>query len=175
MIVTPRLLLRPWRDVDREPFAAMNADPEVMEHFPSTLDRNQSDASIDLFTDHIEAEGFGFWAVEHLDSAAFLGVVGLQRLKWDNPIQPGVEIGWRLARTAWGQGFASEAAKACVAYGFGQLALRQIVSFTAVPNLRSQAVMQRIGMRRRADLDFEHPAVAVGHVLRPHVVYSIEA
>jgi RimJ/RimL family protein N-acetyltransferase len=175
VIVTERLLLRPWREADRDPFAAMNADPEVMRYFPTPLDRLQSDSCIDLFTDHIEAEGFGFWALEHVETAAFLGVVGLQWLMWDNPIQPGVEIGWRLGRPAWGHGFAAEAAKACLAYGFGALALRQIVSFTAVGNARSEAVMRRIGMRRRPDLDFEHPAMSLGSPLRPQIVYSIEA
>lgn len=174
MIETERLILRPWTDADREPFAAMCADPEVMRHFPATLIRAESDAVVDRMVNHQAEHGFCFFALERKADGAFLGFTGMMTLKPENPLQPGVEIGWRLAREAWGAGYASEAALAAIAHGFDALGLKQIVSFTAAENLRSQAVMQRIGMTRRADLDFDHPAVPEGHRLRPHVVYAIE-
>jgi RimJ/RimL family protein N-acetyltransferase len=172
MIETERLILRPWRDADREPFAAMCADPEVMRHFPATLTRAESDAVVERMVAHQAAHGFCFFALERAADGAFLGFTGMMTLKPENPLQPGVEIGWRLAREAWGAGYASEAALAVIQHGFDVLGLKQIVSFTATENLRSQAVMQRIGMIRRSDLDFDHPAVPEGHRLRPHVVYS---
>ncbi|MDG2520810.1 GNAT family N-acetyltransferase [Caulobacter segnis] len=174
MIETERLILRPWTDADREPFAAMCADPEVMRHFPATLNRTESDAVVERMVAHQADHGFSFFALERKADGAFLGFTGMMTLKTENPLQPGVEIGWRLAREAWGAGYASEAALAAIRHGFDTLGLEQIVSFTATENLRSQAVMQRIGMTRRADLDFDHPAVPEGHRLRPHVVYAIE-
>lgn len=174
MIETERLILRTWRDADREPFAAMCADPEVMRHFPAPLTRVESDAVVERMVAHQAEHGFCFFALERKADGAFLGFTGMMTLKPENPLQPGVEIGWRLAREAWGAGYASEAALAAIAQGFDSLGLKQIVSFTATENLRSQAVMQRIGMTRRADLDFDHPAVPEGHRLRPHVVYAIE-
>lgn len=174
MIETERLILRPWRDADREPFAAMCADPEVMRHFPALLTRVESDAVVERMVAHQAEHGFCFFALERKSDGAFLGFTGMMTLKPENPLQPGVEIGWRLAREAWGAGYASEAALAAIAHGFDRLALKQILSFTATENLRSQAVMQRIGMTRRANLDFDHPAVPEGHRLRPHVVYAIE-
>ncbi|MET0338771.1 MAG: GNAT family N-acetyltransferase [Caulobacter sp.] len=174
MIETERLILRPWTDADRAPFAVMCADPEVMRHFPATLTRAESDAVVDRMVNHQAEHDFCFLALERKADGAFLGFTGMMTLKPENPLQPGVEIGWRLARQAWGAGYASEAALAAIAHGFDVLGLKQIVSFTATENLRSQAVMQRIGMTRRADLDFDHPAVPEGHRLRPHVVYAIE-
>lgn len=174
MIETERLILRRWRDADREPFAAMCADPEVMRHFPALLTRAESDAVVQRMVAHQAGHGFCFFALERKSDGAFLGFTGMMTLKPENPLHPGVEIGWRLAREAWGAGYASEAALAAIAHGFDSLGLKRIVSFTATENLRSQAVMQRIGMTRRADLDFDHPAVPEGHRLRPHVVYAIE-
>ena len=172
MIETERLILRPWRGSHRAPFAAMCADPQVMAHFPAILSREESDAVVDRMADHQSIHGFCFFALERKDDGAFLGFTGLMTLKPENPLQPGVEIGWRLAREAWGAGHASEAARAAIAHGFEALGLTEIVSFTATENLRSQAVMPRIGMTRRAELDFDHPAVPEGHRLRPHVVYT---
>ncbi|WP_269715306.1 GNAT family N-acetyltransferase [Caulobacter sp. NIBR2454] len=172
MIETERLILRPWRGADRAPFAALCADPEVMAHFPATLSREESDAVVDRLADHQALHGFCFFALERKEDGAFLGFTGLMTLKPENPLQPGVEIGWRLARQAWGAGYASEAARAAIEHGFEVLGLAEIVSFTATENLRSQAVMERIGMTRRAELDFDHPAVPEGHRLRPHVVYT---
>ncbi|MDP1630705.1 MAG: GNAT family N-acetyltransferase [Caulobacter sp.] len=175
MIETPRLILRGWREADLEPWAALNADPEVMRHFPTTYSRVESDAMAAVNQTHIEQHGFGLWAVERRDDGAFLGFTGLMTLRESNPLAPGVEAGWRLARHAWGQGYATEAARAALDFGFTRLALATIVAFTAAPNLPSQAVMGRLAMIRRPDLDFDHPAVPEGHVLRPHRVWSAAA
>lgn len=160
---TPRLLLRAWRPEDREPFAALNADPEVMEHFPAPLTRKQSDAFVDRVERHFVDHGYGLWAVEH--DGAFAGYVGLE---WTDALGGhDLEVGWRLARRAWGQGIATEAATAALAHGLQQVP--EIVSFTALTNQRSQAVMQRIGMRRAGE--FDHPRLPEGHWLRRHVLY----
>lgn len=183
-IVTERLLLRRWTDADREPFARMNADPAVMEHFPAVLDRAASDALIDRIEAGFERNGFGrggfgLWAVERLDSGRFIGFVGLAvpsfTAHFTSPhgSEPGpaIEIGWRLAADAWGNGYASEAASAVLEYGFGTVGLGEIVSFTACSNVRSQRVMERIGMVRDAAGDFRHPALPDDHPLAPHVLY----
>ena len=150
----------------------MNADAEVMRYFPATLTREEAEAQMGRARSHIDEHGFGFWAVERRSDGAFLGFTGLMRLKDDNPLQPGVETGWRLARQAWGQGYASEAAAASLRHGFEKLGLHSIVAFTATTNLPSQAVMVRIGMTRREDLDFDHPALPKGHPLERHVVWE---
>lgn len=172
MITTERLVLRQWQPSDLEPWAAMNADPEVMRYFPVTLTREEAEAAMTRAQGHIEEHGFGAWAMERRDDGAFLGFTGLMRLKDDNPLHPGVETGWRLARQAWGHGYASEAARASLKHGFETLGLASIVAFTATTNLPSQAVMQRIGMTRREDLDFDHPALPKGHALERHVVWE---
>jgi RimJ/RimL family protein N-acetyltransferase len=175
MIETERLILRNWRASDLEPWAAMNADPAVMEHFPALLTADESAAMLAASQALITEKGWGLWAVERRADGVFLGFTGLMPLRESNPLAPGVEIGWRFARHAWGAGYASEAARAALAYGFEQLALPEIVSFTATGNLRSQAVMDRIGMTRREDLDFDHPALPKGHVLERHVVWVARA
>ena len=173
MPTTPRLLLRRWRREDREPFAALNADPEVMRHFRSPLDR----ASSDTFVDRIEASfdelGYGLWAVEVVADGRFIGFTGLARQTFPAPFTPCVEVGWRLARDAWGHGYATEAARAALDVGFGELRLAEIVSMTAVSNARSQAVMRRLGMTRDPVDDFAHPSLPEDHPLRPHVLYRI--
>lgn len=174
MIETPRLILRGWRESDLDPWAALNADPEVMRHFPATQTRIESDAMAARNQDHIDQHGFGLWAVERREDGAFLGFTGLMVLRESNPLAPGVEAGWRLARHAWGQGYATEAARAAMDDGFTRLGLKQVVAFTARPNLPSQAVMARLGMTRRPDLDFDHPMVPEGHALRPHLVWSLD-
>ncbi len=171
MIETARLLLRPWQDSDHAPYAALNADPEVRRYFPSTLTRDESDASADRIAAHFETHGFGLWAMERRDTGDFLGFTGLNMLEAADPLFPGVEVGWRLARHAWGQGFASEAARASLTDGFERCGIDEIVAFTAVINAPSEAVMKRIGMQRDAARDFDHPAVEVGSPLRPHIVY----
>ncbi|MCU1719008.1 GNAT family N-acetyltransferase [Pseudomonas sp. 5P_3.1_Bac2] len=173
-ILTPRLRLRQWQDSDYAPFAALNADPEVMRYFPAPLSQAQSDAIANRCHELIAARGWGFWALEALSSGAFIGFLGLHIPDADLPCSPCVEIGWRLAQPYWGQGLAHEAAQAALAYGFNQLQLAQIVAFTSVHNLRSQALMQRLNMQREA-ANFEHPAVPVGHWLREHCLYRLDA
>jgi RimJ/RimL family protein N-acetyltransferase len=172
-LTTDRLLLRQWRDSDREPFAALNADPAVMEHFPALQTREQSDSLIDRNIPELDERGWGLWALEVKDTGEFIGFTGLNVPTFDAPFLPGVEIGWRLAKGAWGNGYASEAARAALAYGFGPAELGGIVSFTATTNLPSQRVMQRIGMVRDEAGDFDHPRVEEGHRLRRHVLYRI--
>jgi ribosomal-protein-alanine N-acetyltransferase len=172
-IRTDRLLLRPWRDSDLEPFAAINADPAVMKHFPRPLDRSESDAFVARIRAHFEREGFGFWAVEAPGAAPLVGLVGLARPAFEAPFSPCVEIGWRLAREHWGKGYATEAARASLRFGFEQLGLTEIVSFTVPENVRSRAVMERLGMMRSAVDDFDHPVLPEGHKLRRHVLYRI--
>ena len=169
---TTRLLLRQWTDADRTPFAALNADPEVMEHFPSTLTRRQSDEFVVRMSEHLDDHGWGLWAVEVVENEEFVGFVGLWPIG-SNPF-PGeeiIEIGWRLKRSAWGRGYATEAATAVLEHAFDVLGLDEVVSVTAATNRRSVAVMERIGMTRDPASDFEHVRLPEGHPLRPHVVY----
>ena len=173
MLRTDRLVLRAWREEDRAPYAALNADPEVRRWFPGTLSRAESDAQLDRLQANIETHGFGFWAVEAPGLAPFIGFVGLQRLPFDAPFTPAVEIGWRLAQAFWKRGFATEAAHAVLAHGFGPLAFDEIVAITVPDNHPSRRVMARIGMTRDPSGDFDHPALAADHPLRRHVLYRI--
>jgi len=170
---TARLILRPWREEDLAPFAALNADPEVMEYFPRTLTRAESDNVAEAIAAHFDAHGFGLWAVEVPGVAPFIGFTGLSVPRFEAPFTPAVEVGWRLARAWWGRGYASEAARVALAFGFETLALDEIVSFTAAGNLRSRRVMQRIGMHEDVPGAFDHPALAEGHPLRAHVLYRL--
>ena len=172
---TERLLLRGWRDADLEPFAALNGDPETMRYFPAPLTREESDALAARARAQIEAEGWGLWAVEVPGVADFAGFVGLAIPSFEASFTPAVEVGWRLAREHWGKGYATEAARAAVAHGFGELGLDEIVSFTLRLNEPSIRVMERIGMTRDPAEDFDHPRVPVGHPLRPHVLYRLRA
>ena len=172
-IETPRLILRPWRDADREPFAALNADPIVMRHFPQTIGRDASDAFIDRMIALAERNGYSFAAIESRADGAFLGMAGIGDVNFDAPFGPAVEIGWRLPRYAWGRGIASEAARAWLRYGFTTAGLESIVSFTATTNERSEAVMRRIGMVRAEPPTFDHPLLPDDHPLRRHVLYVI--
>lgn len=167
--------MRGWRPDDRPPFAAMNADPEVMAHFPAPLSRAESDQLVDRIGAEFARHGFGLWALEVAETGAFIGFTGLIMQTFEVHFTPAVEVGWRLARTAWGHGYAAEAARAALAYGFGEAGLDEIVSMTAVSNTRSQAVMRRIGMTRDPADDFEHPKIPAGHRLRPHVLYRLTA
>ncbi|HEX4865697.1 MAG TPA: GNAT family N-acetyltransferase [Acidimicrobiales bacterium] len=172
-IESARLVLRGWTLADLEPFAAMNADPQVMEHFPSTLSHQQSDELVDWIVADFERDGFGLWALEVRETAEFIGFTGLSVPSFEALFTPAVEIGWRLAKSAWGNGFATEAATAALDFGFNQTRLSEVVSFTSVTNLRSQAVMHRLGMTRNSADDFEHPNIQIGHRLRPHVLYRM--
>lgn len=169
---TPRLRLRQWRESDREPFAAMNADPAVMEFFPALQSRASSDASIDAWQAQFATQGWSNWAAELMASGQFIGFVGLSVPRRALPFSPCVEIGWRLMRSHWGSGLATEAARGALRVGFERLALAEIVSFTAIGNHRSRAVMERIGMYN-ANQDFEHPGVPEAHPLRLHCLYRI--
>ncbi|MBO4206989.1 GNAT family N-acetyltransferase [Micromonospora echinofusca] len=175
---TSRLVLRQWRDDDLPFFAALNADPEVMEHFPAPLNRQDSDGLANRAAAHVATHGWGLWAVEVVaegspDQGRFAGFTGLSVPSFEAHFTPAVEVGWRLARWAWGRGYASEAARAAVAYGFGRLGLAEVVSFTAVPNRRSAAVMRRIGMTHDPADDFDHPKLPDGDPLRRHVLYRL--
>jgi RimJ/RimL family protein N-acetyltransferase len=163
--------MRRWRDEDRAPFAAMNADPVVMEYFLAPLTPADSNAMIDKIEEGFEGNGFGLWALEVMDSGEFIGFTGLSVPSFDAPFTPAVEVGWRLSRSAWGHGYASEAATRALAFGFEDVGLDEILSWTAVTNTRSQAVMSRIGMTHDPADDFDHPRIPEGHPLRRHVLY----
>lgn len=171
---TDRLLLRGWRDDDRDAVAAMNADPEVMEHFPAPLSRVESDEFLDRTIERWRDGGPSWWAVEVLDGPGCIGFVGLAEVRFDAPFVPAVEVGWRLARSHWGRGYAPEAARAALEYGFDTMALDLIVSFTVVANSNSRRVMEKIGMRHDPAGDFDHPALPIGDPLRRHVLYLID-
>jgi RimJ/RimL family protein N-acetyltransferase len=169
---TQRLRLVAWHERHIAPFAAMNADPEVMRYFPATLTEEQTRAAVEIGRNQFAERGWSNWAVELKHSAEFIGFVGLSMPRRQLPFSPCVEVGWRLARRFWGHGYATEGAKASLAVGFGQLGLTETVSFTALTNLPSRAVMERIGMRNTGR-DFEHPAVPEGSPLRRHCLYAI--
>lgn len=170
---TDRLLLRRWHEQDLAPLAAMNADPIVMEHIPSTLSPTQSATMVERIEICFQQRGYGLWAVEVPGAASFIGYVGLLPVDPELPFAPGVEIGWRLARDFWGNGYATEAAKAAIAFAFGELDLEEIVSFTAEVNTRSRRVMERLGMARDPIDDFEHPQLPPGSRLSMHVLYKL--
>jgi RimJ/RimL family protein N-acetyltransferase len=174
LLRTPRLLLREWRAEDREPFAALNADPRVMEHLPAPLSRRQSDALARRSVQHFELHGFGPWAVEVPGVAPFVGFVGLVVPAFEAHFTPCVELGWRLAAGHWGHGYATEAALASARHAFDVVGLERLVSFTTPQNVRSQAVMQRIGMTHDPADDFDHPRFPPGHRLSRHVMYRLE-
>jgi RimJ/RimL family protein N-acetyltransferase len=175
LLKTDRLVLRRWRYSDREFFAALNADPEVMEHFPATLTKDESDALIDRIEAFFEQRGFGFWALEIAETGQFIGFTGLSVPRFQAHFTPAVEIGWRLTRSSWGHGYASEAARRALSFAFDDFGLAEVVSFTSSTNLRSQAVMKRIGMTNDPADDFDHPLVDEGHLLRRHVLWRMAA
>ena len=171
MIETERLILRPWREADVAPFRAMSRDPEVMRYLGPLTDEATSRAGYERMV-AIEAEvGFCFWAIERKDAAAFIGFCGL--LPGTSPIEGEIEIGWRLARNAWGQGYAREAAAAALDWGWANLDTQSIVAITVPANVRSWGLMERIGMTRVVDGDFDHPNLAAGDPLRRHLLYRI--
>jgi RimJ/RimL family protein N-acetyltransferase len=170
---TERLVLREWRDEDREPFATLNADERVAEHLSGPLDRAASDALIDRIVAHWASDGHGLWAVERREDGRFLGFVGLAAPNFEAAFTPCVEIGWRLAADAWGRGYATEAARAALRFGFERLGLDEIVSFTVPANVRSRAVMERLGLTRDPADDFDHPSLAADDPRRRHVLYRL--
>lgn len=173
MLETERLILRRWRRSDFAPFAALNADARVMAHFLRPLPAADSDALIARLQDHWSDHGFGVGAVERKADGVFLGMAGLAWARFNAPVCPCVEIGWRFAAEHWGQGFATEAARAWAAHGFETLGLAEIVAFVVPANLRSQAVTARLGMRRDPARDFDHPLLPEGHPLQPHWLFAL--
>jgi RimJ/RimL family protein N-acetyltransferase len=175
VLTTDRLILRRWQESDRQPFAAMNADPHVMQFLGKSLTREESDRLIDRIEAGFVQSGFGLCAVELRQDHSFLGFIGLSVPNFQAAFTPCVEIGWRLAAHAWGQGFATEGAQAMAAYAFNTLKLESIVSFTAVENTRSRRVMEKLGMTFDPSESFDHPNLPEGHLLRRHVLYRLRA
>lgn len=171
---TDRLILRPFEDGDRDAFATLNADAEVMRWFPVPLDRETSDRMIDICLANTARDGFSFSAVE-LKSGGFIGMCGLSIPGYETHFTPCIEIGWRFARGAWGNGYATEAARAWLSHGFNNLNLAEIVSFTTVSNKASARVMERIGMTRDPRDDFIHPGIDAGSHIAPHVLYRLQS
>jgi len=172
-LTTDRLILRRWRDSDRELFARMNADAQVMEFFAERLSREKSDALVDRAEGHFREHGFGPYAAEFRGAGTFIGFIGLSIPSFQAHFTPCVEIGWRLAADYWGQGLATEGARAAVRYGFENLGLDEIVSFTVPRNIRSRRVMEKLGMTHNSADDFDHPLLPVGHPLQRHVLYRL--
>lgn len=173
-MTSERLILRPWREDDLDALAQLCADPEVMAHFPSTLDRAGSAQLLGRLMAHQAEHGFTFWCLERREDGVFVGFTGLARVGFYAPFVPAVEIGWRLARPFWGQGYALEAARRALSFAFDELGLAQVVAFTVPANCNSWGLMERLGMRRDAAGDFEHPNLPAGHPLRPHLLYRID-
>jgi len=172
-IETARLLLRPWRDADVDAWSAMNADPRVMEFFPSAYSREESEEVATRLRKRLDDAGRGWWIVEMKDGGAFAGTIALQSVPFDAHFTPALEVGWRLPFAAWGKGIATEGGGAAIAFAFEQLGYDELVSMTARLNVRSQRVMERLGMTHDPRDDFEHPRIDPGHRLRPHVLYRI--
>lgn len=170
---TPHLLLRQWQPSDLEPFALMSSDADVMRYYPAPWSREQSDVFAQRVMRLIDERGWGFWAIEERASRQFIGFVGLHVPSHELPFSPCVEVGWRLAKPYWGLGYATEAAQSAISFGFQQLHLKELVAFTAITNLKSRAVMERLGMQ--FDSEFDHPQVSVQSVLRRHVLYRLHS
>lgn len=173
ILETDRLLLRTWRDDDLEPFFAINQDPQVMEFFPSLQDLETTQRLITRSKEHLKAHSYSLYACERKDIRAFIGFIGLMTPHFDAHFTPAIEIGWRLASSAWGKGFATEGARAILEDGFQRLELSEIVSFTAKQNQKSIRVMEKIGLKHDAKDDFDHPKLEEGHPLRRHVLYRL--
>jgi RimJ/RimL family protein N-acetyltransferase len=172
-LTTARLTLRRWRESDREPFQALNADPHVMEFFPALLTAKETDQAVTRIEEHFERHGFGLYAAELIGTETFIGFIGLSVPTFEAPFMPAVEIGWRLAYEHWGQGLAAEGARAVVHYAFATLQLPGLVSFTVPANWRSRRVMENIGMIHDPSGDFDHPRLPECHPLRRHVLYRL--
>jgi RimJ/RimL family protein N-acetyltransferase len=178
-LITERLRLRNWRDDDLEPWFEMSQDREVMEHFPGLFTREQAAAGLARQASFITEKGYGFWAVEVVGGAPFIGFCGIKDVLFDAPFTPAIEVGWRLARPHWGKGYATEAARASIEYGFGTLGVDEIVAFLLPANHRSAAVCERLGMRRDPSGDFDHPLIPPGtisvggHPQQRHILYRL--
>ncbi len=170
---TPRLILRPWKDSDLEPMAALNADSQVMEFFPNVMTREETAAMIERIKARYASDGFCFWAADEKETGNFIGFIGLGRPSIEAHFIPCVEIGWRLAHAYWGKGYAPEGAQAVLKDGFERINLDEIVAMTSAINAKSIRVMEKISMHRDAKDDFMHPIFEDGHHLKPHVLYRI--
>ena len=170
-LASERLLMRPWRPEDRAPFAALNADPRVTATLSGVMTGEASNALADRIAANIDSHGWGLWALEIPGKAPFIGFAGLSRPSFQAAFTPCVEVGWRLAYEHWGHGYATEAGRVAMGFGFAVLDLPEIVSFTTVSNQRSRAVMERLGLKYDAHDDFDHPMLAEDHPLRRHVLY----
>lgn len=175
MIVTERLILRRFEPRDVEPFAALNADPEVMRYFPKVLTREETVAALERNDARLAKHGIAFTAAELRETGEFIGFIGLAVPGFEAPFIPCVEIGWRLAARFWNRGLATEGAKACLHYGFETLNLTEIIAFTAAPNAPSRRVMEKLNMTHDPRDDFDHPGLPEGHALRRHVLYRVRS
>ena len=175
MLQTERLILRDWKDSDREPFARMNADAEVMRYLGEPLSRTESDSLITRIELHFHDYGFGLYAAELRETGAFAGYVGLAVPRFDAPFMPAVEIGWRVAREYWNRGLATEGAHAVARHAFDEIGIQELVSLTVPQNTPSRRVMERLGMTHDEADDFDHPRLPVGHPLRRHVLYRLKS
>lgn len=173
MIETERLILRGWRESDVDPFHAMGNDPEVMEFLGPFLSRADAEAAAERQNETLAALGFCFWALERREDGAFLGFCGVKLGREDTPIHDEIEIGWRLARPYWRQGYAREAAQASLDWVWDNLDVDSVAAITAVGNAKSWGLMERLGMVRAPEDDFDHPIVPVGNPIRPHITYRI--
>lgn len=173
-IVTERLILRTWRPEDRAPFAEINADPEVMRHFPEILSEEASNAAVDRFERYFAESGITFFAVEEQASGRLVGTIGMRHVRDNIPVAPAVEIGWRLGRDVWNKGYATEGARVVLQAAFVDFAFPRVVAFTRPTNVASRRVMEKIGLVRAAELDFDHPDLPPDHPMRRHVVYAID-
>ncbi len=172
-VETERLILRDWTDADAEPFAKLNADPRVMEFFPEALSRAESDELMAWIREGLARDGYGDYAAEEKATGAFIGFIGIAPIHFEAHFTPAIEIGWRLAREAWGSGYATEGARAVVAHAFRDLGLSELVAITAEWNRPSRRVMEKLGMTHDPADDFDHPLIADGHKLRRHVLYRL--
>ena len=171
VLETERLLLRRWKDSDRQPFSRLNADPRVMEFMPSRLSREESDRLVDQIESHFRKRGFGLYAVELRQDHSFIGFIGLAVPSFPAHFTPCVEIGWRLSADYWGQGLATEGARKVMRHAFETLGLEELVSFTVPANIRSRRVMEKLGMTYQPTDEFDHPRLPEGHPLRRHLLY----
>lgn len=172
-VETPRLILRQWKDSDLQPWADLNADRRVTEFFSRAYDRTLSEETFNSMRIALERDGYGFWAVERRSDGNLIGMIGINDISFEVPFAPPREVGWRLAYEAWGHGYATEGATAALAVAFDTLGWEEVVAFTALPNARSERVMQRLGMVRDRNGDFDHPRLEPGHPLRRHMLYRI--
>ena len=173
VLTTKRLILRSWRPDDLDHLASMNVDDEVMRYFPDRPDHEKSARMLTRIMATMERHGFGFWALERLEDNGFVGFAGLLCPAFHTHFTPCIEVGWRLKRSSWGQGYATEAGQASLDFAFDRLGIDEVVSMAVVDNLPSRRVMERLGMTRRPEDDFSHPKLPFDHPLRPHVLYRL--